>query len=92
MKICSEICQLHITQVPLLLAVWSEPWLFVVDLSSAALQGGRANFGELCHLHLKIFAYLFLRPRNLGLAHGTGKQLSHCRSGRAAFLRLVGLL
>lgn len=40
----------------------------------------------------KTSAYLFLRPRNLGLAHGTGKQLSHCRSGRAAFLRLMGLL
>lgn len=42
-----------------------------------------------CHLHLKTFAYLFLRPRDLGLPHSTAKQLSHCRSGRAAFLRLT---
>lgn len=62
-----------------------------VELSSDALQVGGADFGELCHLHLKTFAYLFLRPRDLGLPHSTAKQLSHCGSGRAAFLRLTGI-
>lgn len=55
------------------------------------LTGGHADFGELCHLHLQTFAYLFLRPRDLGLPHSAAKQLSHCRSGRAAFLRLTGI-
>lgn len=91
LEVCSGICQPHITLVPLLLAVCSERGLIVVELSSAALQGGCADFGELCHLLLKTFAYLFLRPRDLGLPHSTAKQLSHCRSGRAAFLRLTGI-
>lgn len=91
MEVSSGMCQLLITQVLLLLAVQSEQWLFVVKLPSAALEGGRADFGELCRLHLKTFAYLFLRPRDLGLPHSTAKQLSHCRSGRAAFLRITGI-
>lgn len=47
--------------------LWSERCRFVVEHSSAALQGGSAGFGERCHLHLKIVVYLFPRSRDLGL-------------------------